>query len=113
LRAYNALRPSQQKKVDELADILVEKVRLRTGKVLSPFGSREAALKVIGKLFNWIYRQGGIGGVTLESRSIDRHFCGHIIKRDLRSWTACYLAEAWARISCSFCFLSAANGLGS
>ena len=50
LRAYNALRPSQQKKVDELADILVEKVRVRTGKVLSPFGSREAALEVIGKL---------------------------------------------------------------
>jgi len=50
LRAYNALRPSQQKKIDELADIFVEKVRLRTGKVLSPFGSREAALEVIGKL---------------------------------------------------------------
>ena len=50
LRAYNALRPSQQKKVDELADLLVEKVRLRTGRVLSPFGSREAALEVIGKL---------------------------------------------------------------
>ena len=50
LRAYNALRPSQQKKVDELADILVEKVRVRTGKVLSPFGSREAALEAIGKL---------------------------------------------------------------
>ena len=50
LRAYNALRPSQQKKVDELADLLVEKVRVRTGKVLSPFGSREAALEVVGKL---------------------------------------------------------------
>jgi hypothetical protein len=50
LRAYNALRPSQQQRVDELADLLVEKVRLHTGRVLSPFGSREAALEVIGKL---------------------------------------------------------------
>ena len=54
LRAYNAFRPGQQKKVDELADLLAEKVRLRTGRVLSPFGSCEAALEVVSKLGMWL-----------------------------------------------------------
>ena len=48
--AYNALKPSQQDQIDELADKIVETVRVRTGKVMTPFGSRQAAIELIGKL---------------------------------------------------------------
>jgi len=48
--AYSALKPSQQDQVDELADKIAETVRVRTGKVMTPFGSRQAAIKLIGKL---------------------------------------------------------------
>ena len=48
--AYNALKPSQQDQIDELADKVAETVRVRTGKAITPFGSRQAAIELIGKL---------------------------------------------------------------